>query len=271
MRFPLRSAAAFALALDLVVSVFVARPAGAARAFNGTSSDYASTALDLSAYNKLTVTYWLWWNSNATNDDRLAFEDSCGSAFYSCSSSRVGFTMDQDSSTDAGKAGLGIAAGTTSVMTTAAFTRPSAGAWHEYVFLFDATASGSSAIPTAYVDGVAQSLTYHYSSFTPQTAFNATTMYLMTRAGTSLFGAGRMADFAICGGVLLSQAQASALAAGARPWTVCPGSLAFYIPMDGIASPEPDLSGHGQNVTIHGTTLTGAPPFLPLMPPRGLQ
>jgi hypothetical protein len=55
-------------------------------------------------------------------------------------------------------------------------------------------------------------------------------------------------------------AQISALAAGTRPVNVNSANLLWWLPLDGYQSPEPDLSGNGNNGTLTGTTqVLGAP------------
>jgi hypothetical protein len=74
---------------------------------------------------------------------------------------------------------------------------------------------------------------------------------------------GAMADFGIWN-VALSAAEFSALGKyGARPYTVRAGSLVAYFPLDGLASPEPDLSGFVNNGTLTGTAKAStAPPLM---------
>jgi hypothetical protein len=66
---------------------------------------------------------------------------------------------------------------------------------------------------------------------------------------------GAAADVAVWD-VILSDGEIAALASGARPGWVRPGSLAAWYPLFGLSSPEPDLSG-----AAHNMVLTNAPPI----------
>jgi hypothetical protein len=87
----------------------------------------------------------------------------------------------------------------------------------------------------------------------------------MCRNGASLFNNGQLADFAIWS-VLLTAAEASALAKGARPNTIRSASLVNWWPLGGIQSPEPDLSGNKNNGTLTGTAPAFGPPIAPFTP-----
>jgi hypothetical protein len=71
--------------------------------------------------------------------------------------------------------------------------------------------------------------------------------------------------------VVLTAAEISALTNGARPYTIRPVSLLAYYPLDGIQSPEPDISGNALNLTVTGATLAAGPPVMPFSPrwPQG--
>jgi hypothetical protein len=79
------------------------------------------------------------------------------------------------------------------------------------------------------------------------------------------FWNGRIADMAIWN-VVLTAGEASALANGARPPTIRPNALLRYWPLDGLQSPEPDLSGHVNNGTVTGTALAAGPPVMMFTP-----
>jgi hypothetical protein len=63
--------------------------------------------------------------------------------------------------------------------------------------------------------------------------------------------------------VVLTASEIAALAKGARPSAVRPLSLTFYCPMDGLQSPEPDLSRNARNLTLSAANpnLAFGPPF----------
>ena len=170
--------------------------------FDGTA-DAASVAMDLSGYAQITVSFWLYWNAFA-NDDDLCAE-------YSASwDGASAFIIDPNQSTS-GAFFVGLSA--TSNKWSDTFTRPSAGAWHHYVWGVDRTTPAN----TVWVDGVSQTL----STFTHTAAtygnFSNSTLYLMSRATTSLFGAGKISDLRIYSG-LPNTAMARALYDPATRW-----------------------------------------------------
>ena len=110
------------------------------------------------------------------------------------------------------------------------------------------------------VDGVAKSLTLGGDNNNTD-AFNSTTIALMSRNCTSLFGAGRIAEVAIWGGIQFTQTDVNNLynsGAGALATSVQAGSLAFYWQILGTASPEPATTG-GVNMNVTGTTSVAHP------------
>lgn len=60
--------------------------------------------------------------------------------------------------------------------------------------------------------------------------------------------------------VPLTAAEVLALTNGARPSRIRPASLVRFWPLDGLSSPEPDLSGGKFNGTLTGTTSIGGAP-----------
>jgi hypothetical protein len=121
----------------------------------------------------------------------------------------------------------------------------------------------------AYVNGVSDGFT---GSTTPlATSGNPTTIGALYSSGSpSLFFNGMIADVGMWN-VILAAGEIAALAAGARPYTIRPGSLVGYWPLDGLASPEPDLSGNANNGTLTGTALGASGPPLMMFTPRWPQ
>jgi PKD repeat protein len=154
--------------------------------FNG-SSDYGSIPLDLSSTNKLTIEFWLKWNQYA-NDDSLAMEFT-----PNFNANSGGFLVDPNASQFGGT--FGIAIGNTENRNSVFFARPSAGQWHHYALVIDTTA-GSAKVITPYVDGVPVA-TQQDSTGNGQGAFANSTLYLMSRGGTALFGGGSLDQLAI--------------------------------------------------------------------------
>lgn len=149
--------------------------------FNGTNQN-GSVALDLSSTNVITIAFWMKWNA-FNNDDKLAFEFS-----NNFNKSATGFLIDPDESSSGqfwvsvhGDAGYN----------NAAFPRPSAGVWHHYAFILNkGTATAGEVTP--YIDGKAVS--YKKSSYSATNAnnFGNNTLFVMSRNGSSLFGAGSL-------------------------------------------------------------------------------
>jgi hypothetical protein len=135
----------------------------------------------------------------------------------------------------------------------------STGVWRHLLGTYDGTTQNY------YEDGVSQ------GPLTPSiTLLYTSTEFDVARYGTSvttsqMFG-GSIADVAVWN-VALSQIEATALAKGIRPNLIRRGALVGYWPLDGLASPEPDLSGNLNNGTITGSpTLASGPPFAPFTP-----
>jgi Concanavalin A-like lectin/glucanases superfamily len=75
------------------------------------------------------------------------------------------------------------------------------------------------------------------------------------------FWNGNIADVCLWDGVLLSALEIAQLAKGIRPSTIRPKSIVSWWPLDGLQSPEPDLSGNAYNGTLTGTAKAFGPPL----------
>jgi PKD repeat protein len=189
----------FGATLGVPGSIF-ADPTTAA-SFNGTSN-YATAPLNLSATSQVTVEFWLNWNA-FKNDDALAME-----LTSNFNNNPGGFLIDPD----AGNGSFGVGLGSGGSRNTAYFTRPSAGAWHYYAMVLDTTQAGATQI-TPYVDG--QPISYFKdASGTGAGTFANSTLYMMSRGGSSLFGTGTLDDLAIYNQALSASTIASHYAAG---------------------------------------------------------
>jgi hypothetical protein len=176
-----------------------------AASFNGQNSNYATAPINLSAANQVTVEFWLKWNSYA-NNDALAMEFT-----PNYNSNAGGFIVDPNAA--AGNFSVGI--GKTGVTRNAvSFTRPSAGAWHYYAFVLNSAAPAASQI-TAYVDGKPVTTTQS-SSGTGAGAFANSTLYMMSRGGTTLFGTGTLQEVTIYNQALGASTIATHYAAGVQ-------------------------------------------------------
>jgi PKD repeat protein len=169
--------------------------------FNGTTN-YASAPINLSGTSQVTVEFWLNWKAYA-NDDALAMEFT-----PNFNNNSGGFLVDPDSSNGA----FGIGLGSGASRNNANLTRPPAGAWHYYAFVLDTTQAGATEI-TPYVDGQAVGYTKDASG-TGAGNFANSTLYMMSRGGTSLFGTGILDDVAIYNQDLSASTIAAHYAAG---------------------------------------------------------
>jgi hypothetical protein len=207
-----------------------------------------SAAVNLSAFSQASISFWLWWDSFA-NDYDVAIEYTTDAG-----STNGGFAIIPN---DGGANQWGVYCRGTTGYTMQYITRPSAAAWHHFVVNLDPNTSGAGAVSAVYLDGVSQSLTlFNGSSVTGN--FANSTLYFMSRGGASLFGAGRIAEVAIYGGLLLTADEAVALAKGFSPELVRPTALEAYWPIIGRSSPEVELMA-GASATVTGATATEHP------------
>jgi PKD repeat protein len=160
--------------------------ADTALGFNG-SGDAGAIPLDLSSTSRLTVEFWLRWNAYA-NDDALAME-----LTPNFNENSGGLLIDPDSPERGGTFGVGIGVGAS--RDSVFFARPSAGVWHHYAFVLDSTAAAGSEI-TVYVDGQPVSLAQG-SAGSEAGPFANSTLYLMSRDASALFGAGTLDELAL--------------------------------------------------------------------------
>lgn len=165
--------------------------------FDGVN-DYASAALDLSAYSTVSVAFWLWWDSYGTGDD-LALEHTANANYVNA------FQIDPDDPYNVFVIGQ---TGTSVGYRHGQITRPSAAAWHHYRFVLRRDGN----LPKCTVDGVVQTVGNRFSYGTVSGTFTNSTLYVMSRAGASLFGDGRMVGLAVFPGEV-SDADAARLAA----------------------------------------------------------
>lgn len=180
---------------------------GNAVVFNGTTQ-YGQASVDLSAYNKITVSYWLYWDAFADDDD-LAIELTPNFGM-----NIGGFFIDPNSAAPhSGAFQIGFNAGG-GADNHADFPRPSAAAWHHCILEMDMGVNPNTT--TVYVDNVLQTLSNVTAGTLTSNFFANSTLNFMSRNGTLLFGAGRMTSVRVYG-KLLSAQEVSTIYALGRP------------------------------------------------------
>lgn len=123
-------------------------------------------------------------------------------------------------------------------------------AWHHIGFEFTG-AIGAGRYLRVYLDGVAGSdATPPNSRIQP----GAVTVYIGSSQsdGTKRYWDGAICDVATWSSTL-SAAEWGAMAKGVPAGKIRPASLLSYMPIWGVGSGEPDLTGGGSNFTVNGT------------------
>lgn len=138
--------------------------------------DYVSIPLNLSGTSVVTVAFSM--RVDTFSSDRVQgmeftpdFNTNAGWICYSDSTGTYSMAMNT---------GVGVS--------RKRFTRPSTGEFHRYSVVFDAGKAAASEVGPVYVDGVSQSLTIHASNENTANFANST-LYIGSRAGSSVFGA----------------------------------------------------------------------------------
>ncbi len=229
-----------------------------AASFDGLD-DAATANLSLSGTSKVTVEFWMKWNGFA-NDDDLAMEYT-----PNFNSFAGGFLIDPNAPQEEGK--FGVAIGNGSARNNVFFARPSAGVWHHYAFVMDSAAAAAEEIKP-YVDGKAVSFT-KTASGTGAGNFANSSLYFMSRAASSLFGAGSLDELAIYNRALDPATVAAHYAGNQQSPTASlssspnPADLGQTVNFDGSSSSSPngaitkyewDLDGNGSYETNTGSS-----------------
>jgi hypothetical protein len=204
--------------------------------------------LDLSAFSKITVALWLWWDTYGTDDSTaLAGPTGLPNGYFDLTPNHPSGSIQAIALHSAGTNGF-------------RFTRPSAGAWHHYVLVLDYAIVGSPTVTewAVWVDGVsitpsgvgAADLTGNLSASHDLTFFK------------SVSGTGRIAEVALWPGLAFSGTDVSSLyngGAGKDARQVQTASLTDYWPIEGLASPEPNLLTGRPALTLTGTSFVAHP------------
>jgi hypothetical protein len=134
-----------------------------------------------------------------------------------------------------------------------------AGTWTHVALVLDATSGGTWRI---YINGTQTDVAVQAVTFSASTGLYIGNVH----AGGTGISSAKIADPAFWNGVSLSPLEVSALSSGVRPGMIRPRSLVAWLPIDGLQSTEPDLSGNANNGTVTGTTAAFGPPYAPLTP-----
>jgi hypothetical protein len=225
---------------------------------NGTS-DFGSVALNLSAVNKLTISRWVNIPSYP-GGDQLAHEFS---ANYNTTVG--GFISNPNDSGSPGNWEMTVSNGTGSDywQSRIADSSVSVNTWHHVMHTFDLTAT-STTFAKVYVDGTDIGATDSAIGSGHPSNFANDTLYLGSRAGTSLFFQFQIADMSIFTS-LLGGTEATKLAAGALASSV--GSPLAYWRFNSPGSMGTDCSGNGHDFAITGGTYTPHPSAFSVPPP----
>jgi four helix bundle protein len=217
---------------------------GKAVSFDGVSGSAASSAVNLSDTSVVTLSFWLKVDSYSS-DDKLAFE------YTNNYNSKNGFFVDPNASGVGGCASNKFSVSMSKSNNTFwedCFTRPSAGAWHHYVVVFNRSTPAN----TVYVDGVAQSLSTVLHNSSAMGNFDNSTLYFMSRGLSSLNTAGSLDEVRVYKRAL-SAAEAGAqyrvgYAKMSAPTTS--GLLGYWSFEDGTSTIVSDMSGNGLHASV---------------------
>lgn len=216
VHFPLRDASPTLRGDRLTVGgTFAAGYKGQALKSDGATAS-ASVPLDLSGYARLSFAASFNWPVYA-NTDLLAAE-----LTPNYGSNPGGFIIDPNDAGGAFVVGVSSSPG----LSAYSIPRPVALAWHRLLFTVDFGVS--QALGAIYVDGIRQTLTAIDTSYVggTQAGFANSTLYLLSRAGASLFAPSLalIQDFTIYRGVL---SDSEAMADATNPWQIFQGRRAF--------------------------------------------
>lgn len=211
-----------------------------ARSFNGTSDKIVTSSVATTAITNITMAIWVYPTSTPSGT-QIVFSNGTNSNGYALLTSHINGALSFV------KSGVGF-------IDFIGFT-VSANVWTHFCVTFS---TGGNAV--LFLNGVSQD-TVSAGSGTIAPASSVA----FGSDGTDSFYPGRLAD----GGIwtaTLSGGEILALGNGARPGSIRQQNLVGWWPLDGLNSPEPDLSGKANNGTLTGTALAAGPPVMMLTP-----
>lgn len=150
--------------------------------------------LNLSAYTKLTISFWLYLGRSGTDEIILEhgtnFVSDTGFIIYHAAANKI-------------SAGMGNP-GASNVYNCAA---PSLSAWHHYQIVLDRTTGAAQGV-WIRIDGVEQSLTPEGTQYNVTDSYGDKGLFIFSRANTSLYGLGRLQNLVIRGEYIGTVAEA---------------------------------------------------------------
>ena len=158
--------------------------------FNG-SNQYIKTASNLTIGTDIcTVCFWMY-KTAFTNTDLMACELSVNT-----NSNNNSFYVDPNAGSNTAGLFQALLRGV-SPNFVQCFDRPTASTWHHYAIVFDGSTNAGSM--TIYIDNSSPptGLTTTLSNKVTHANFGSYTLYLMSRAGTTLFNPGSLSEFQI--------------------------------------------------------------------------
>jgi hypothetical protein len=193
--------------------------------WNGTSSDDGSITIDLSPYRTISVGFWLWWDTNGTDNKNCL-------RYVQSTSGTVGWFISPNFNAGGSGAFCISAWNNGSFYQQTLTTRPSTGAWHHFVCVIDLTLAAKCL--NNYVDGAFAPNTAFASTFSgTSSSFTANApLFLMQNPNTPSFSAGRISNVCIWGRSL-KEADANLLYR--RPWEMFMPPQRMY-GVDAVAS-----------------------------------
>jgi len=211
--------------------------AHAGRQFDGTDDALVSaSAINLSGSPSLSVSFWLWWDAFADDDDNAMTHgyDTATNYFRITPNNGSGlFTVGQS-----GNIGPNFAEYDRASIST--------GAWHHFVAILDRTQAADEV--DLYLDGSIMTPANRPDVENNTDNFSSDELNIMRiSAAFGGYGAGRIADVAIWTSVL-SGGNITSLSGGTLPSAISPAP-AYYWKICGTSSPETATTG-GVNLTL---------------------
>jgi hypothetical protein len=222
-----------------------------ARVFVHTNPDYLDCGASVTyPTTALTVTGWCWQPSSGANVFNTYFGLTNGG--HGGSGAGIQFALNANCA-------LAPLIGCTGGNVSFSGANHSKDTWHMFGISYDTT-NGA----VGYTDGSADGTDIAKGS---PTALSSPSCHIGENPDINGRGyEGRIGDIALWTAALTA-AEHKALSQGARPYQIRSGSLKGWWPIDGMQSPEPDLSGFKNNGTLNGTpTLVTGPPFMMFTP-----